>query len=330
MIKVARVTIERLLLDKTVLIALFVVPFFIILVFSKMTMAVPENVPLRIGILESQSSSLSESQRDAFTIVYAKDLDELKANVVKGKIAAGFLLSNQEVIKVYSASEGYGEYALNSFNHSDEIEVTTQDGDETEAKKASIMIILNFLINYMMFSMIFIATDIVTLKRNFIMQRIGSMPLSELQIFAGHLIAFLALLTLQIIEVNIIIYLVVGIPLSANFFWGLLILMLMMVIVLSLGLLITRITSSLSLVPLFCNGLMIPLMMASGTFMPVDNHPVLSKLKFITPQYWVVDAIGQINQGQTQVAIHAVVLLTIALLTFALAVVGQNSKVRIG
>jgi len=329
MLKVARVTIERLLLDKTVLISLLIIPVIIILIFSKMSVSTPEETQLRIGILENQSDLLTESQKSNFTILYAKDSETLKTNVIKGKIAAGFLLEGEEVTKVFSLSEVYGEYALTQFKATESSEKKVQTVDRLTAQKKTVITILNFLINYMMFSMIFIATDIVGLKRNRIMHRIGSMPLTEIQIFSGHLIAFLVLLTLQIIEVNLVIYLVVGIPLSANLLGGVLILMLLMVIVLSFGLLITRFTSNLSLVPLFCNGLLIPMMMASGTFMPVDQHPILSKVKLLTPQYWVVDAVKQMNQmgqGHTGILIHAAVLLIMGLLIFALAVVGQNSK----
>lgn len=322
MLTVARVTFKRLIRDRSVFIALFIVPVIIIFVFSKMS-AVPadEEIKYRVGILKESESILTEGQKNHFNWVYFESEEAMKNSVLRGTIASGILFEEGKIKEVLVTHESFGYYIMYAFEHK------ILEGEEKvsrEDKSSQIKVILNFLINYMLFSMIFIATDMTQLKNLNILKRMESMPLSSLEVFSGLLFAFASLLTLQILQINFVIYSVVGVPISENLLLSTLVFLLMSGVILSLGLLVTRFTENSSVIPIVCNLIAIPLMMISGTFMPVDHHPLLSKVKFLSPQYWVVDAVGQLNQGQTQVYLHLAVLFTMALMIFSVAIAGRK------
>lgn len=326
MLTVARVTFKRLLQEKPVLIALFIIPVVIILVFSKMS-AVPteESIKYRVGILMQDEHVLTPLQESRFTWVTYETEDALKNGVLRGLVSSGILFENEKVSEVLASNESFGSFILGEFyneRYEDDKKDISQD------KNAQIKVILNFLINYMLFSMIFIATDITQLKNLNIFRRMGSMPLTSSQMFGGLLLAFTALLTLQVLEINFVIYMVLGVPISGNIILSTLVFMLMSGVILSFGLLVTRFTENSSIIPILCNFIAVPLMMISGTFMPVDHHPIFSKIKFISPQYWVVDAVSVLNSGQGQVWLHLAVLFTMGFVIFSVAIAGRKPAMQ--
>lgn len=326
MLTVARVTFKRLIKEKPVLIALFMIPVLIILIFSKMS-AVPteEAIKYRVGILKQDQQSLTDVQERRFTWVTYESEEGLKNGVLRGLVSSGILFEKDKVSEVLASNEGFGSFILSAFDDETLVEVKKESSED---KKGQIKVILNFLINYMLFSMIFIATDITQLKNLNILKRMGSMPLSSSQMFGGLLLAFTALLTLQVIEINFVIYMVLGVPISQNLILSTLVFMLMSGVILSFGLLVTRFTENSSIIPILCNFIAVPLMMISGTFMPVDQHPIFSKIKFISPQYWVVDAVSVLNRGQGQVGLHLLVLFTMGFVIFTMSIAGRKPSMQ--
>lgn len=322
MINVARVTIKRLITEKPIFIAVFIVPIFIILLFSQMA-ASPDTgtVRYRLGILETQFDQLSPTQKESFNWFTTSDLSTLKDAVLTEKVAGGVLLKvgHNTIETLFATQPEFGSHLVSLYENG--VPKSPERVDKTDQKR---LVILNFLINYMMFSMIFIGTDLTTLKQENILRRLTAMPVKTVDLYGGQMIAFLSLLTLQIIEINVLIYIVIGAPLSLNLALSTGILVLMAALVLCFGLLVTRLTENNALIPVVCNLITIPLMMISGTFMPVDSMPILSKLKFFSPQYWVVDAIKIINQGTDNIGLHVVVLTVMTFAIFTLAVAGRK------
>lgn len=320
MIRVAKITFKRLMQDKSVTIALFIVPIMIILVFSRMT-AVPSNdqTIYRVGVLTSQKEYLPIPQGNNIRWITFETEDALRADVLLGRVAAGLVMDEKGMSKVYALSEERGSFILH------EIEYGIPKSAREEVNPTSqISVIMNFLINYMLFSMIFIATDVTALKSQRILHRMHAMPISPAHMFGGQVMAFLGLLCAQIMEIMIVIYLVLGVPLSSHILLSTLILLLMSGVILSFGLLVTRMTDNTGIVPLICNGIAVPLMMISGTFMPVDHHPIMSKLKVLSPQYWVVDAIAVLNAGSQRIGIHILVLAVMGVTVFSIAIAGRK------
>lgn len=322
MINVARVTLKRLLTEKPIIIAVFIVPIAIILLFSQMVASPDTNqVKFRLGILDTQYTHLTVQQKNDFNWVINTNLETLKADVLTEKIAGAVVLSEdgKRLETLYATQLNFGDHLVTLYENG--VPKAVQNLDIVNQKR---LVILNFLINYMMFSMIFIGADLTTLKQQNILKRLTAMPLKAYQLYGGQMLAFLTLLCLQIIEINVVIYVIIGAPLSINLLLSTGILIALSALVLCFGLLVTRLTENTALVPIICNLITIPLMMVSGTFMPVDQHPILSKLKYIAPQYWVVDAIKAINLETGTVALHFIVLIAMTFTVFTIAIAGRK------
>lgn len=322
MLRVWSVTLKRLLLDKSILIALIVIPVIIIGAFTQFGLSNEGESKIKIAVLENvQDNSIQSTLSNHFHVFRVKDIEGLKSLVETRKVAAGLHIENQVITQVYALDLKVGQGILVLAQNPPSVLPKSTDQNKESVRKA----LIHFLINYMMFSMVMVASDIVSLKKIRVMARMHTLALSNRQIFSGLLLAFLTLLTIQIALVQVVTFIILGIPLTEHLLLGTGVLLLMMALVLSFGILVTRFTSQASLVPLFCNLMMIPLMMLSGTFMPHAPGSLLDTLKVFAPQYWVADALSLINSGQLHLMPHFAVLTAMTLFIFTLGTIQEKN-----
>lgn len=322
MVRIAWVTLKRLVKDKTILIALLVVPLAIIIGFSFMTQPTNTVQPVKVAIVGDVPAFFEDAVSKNFSVFKASDADEAIRILQSGRVAGAFVFSQGRLETVHVASESVGTVLINKLENT---VPHTPIIDSDEALKRQRQGLINFLINYMMFSLISIAADLTALKENYVSKRLTAMPLRAYEVFGGHVLAFAVLLFAQVGLVHVAIELIWGIAMVDVPAFGLLIMFGMILLILSLGLLVARFSRQSAHVPMIANAVMVPLMMVSGTFMNLDGLGWLSRVKYFTPQYWVSDAYNMINSGQNAVSTHFMVLMAMALFVFSISIVGKRT-----
>lgn len=332
MLKVARVTIKRLLKDPTMLISLFVVPIAIITAFALFTQPQPDTSVERfsVAIVGPVPEAYVSALKAGFTSSKVESVAKANRLVQEGRVAGAFVFKDDTLIQVKATSGFVGTRLLERLEKplpSQKQERSQSEAELLAARKESRQGLINFLINYMLFSMIAIASDLTLLKETRVDRRHTAMPLSAVQLYSGHVLAFATLLSIQIMVVQVAARQILGIPLVDSLVAGTAVLMAMVLISLCLGLLAAGFCRQASHVPMVANAMLMPLMMVSSTFMNLDGLGWLSRLKHFTPQHWVSDALMLINSGQPYVLTHLMVLITIALFIFSLSLAGRRTLV---
>lgn len=324
MIKVAIVTCKRLLLDKTVVIAMWLVPILIVLAFGMLTRGPGQQAPLKLALVGTLPASVVERLPEQVRLISPQTIEEALDLLKRGKVGASILTENGEITGIYAQNQQDGEIVASILASDQPSRPQNTETPKPKDKSAQRDALLNFIINYMMFSLIAMASDLTILRSNRVMMRLATMPLRIHEVLGGHVLAFAAMLVGQVFIVHLTVKLVLGIELVSNLFLGLLIMGAMVLIILSLGLLVTRFTSQTTFVPLVANGLMVPLMMVSGTFMNLEGLGWLSQLKYITPQFWVTDAYAMLNTGAGNISLHLMILLVMGFVIFTLSTIGRD------
>ena len=322
MVRVAWVTLRRLLKDRTILIALLFVPLVIILGFAFITQPAAQVQPIKVAIVGEVPAVYKAAVAQNFSVF--KAANELKAVTLiqSGRVAGAFVFSEGALVAVKVSKQEVGGILV------DKLETVKEDlpvVDPLRALKQRREGLIDFLINYMLFSLIAIATDLTSLKENRVALRLTAMPLRTVDVFGGHVLAFTVLLLMQVTLVYVAMYAVLGIVMVDVLPLGLLVMFGMILLTLSLGLLVARFSRQLSHVPMIANAVLVPFMMVSGTFMQLDGLGWLGRVKYYTPQFWVSDALKLINAGDLGVSMHVMVLMAMAMLVFSVSVVGRKA-----
>lgn len=322
MVRIAWVTLKRLVKDKTILIALLVVPLVIILGFSFMTQPANTVQPIKVAIVGEVPAVYQGAVSKHFSVFKASDVEDAMTLLQSGRVAGALVFSQGHLQTIHVANEAVGAILINKLENTVE---QTPLMDSDEALRQQRQGLINFLINYMMFSLISIASDLTALKENYVSKRLTAMPLRPYEVFGGHVLAFAVLLIAQVGLVHVAIEIIWGIAMVDVLALGLLVMFGMILLTLSFGILVARFSRQSAHVPMIANAVMIPLMMASGTFMNLEGLGWLSRVKYFTPQYWVSDAYNMINSGQNTVSTHFVVLMAMAFFVFSISIVGKKT-----
>lgn len=322
MVRIAWVTLKRLVKDKTIMIALLFVPLVIILGFSMMTQPTNTVQPIKVAIVGDVPAVFQDAVSMNFSVFKATNEEDAVALLQSGRVAGTFVFSKGHLKTVNVARQEVGTLLINKLEN---VEERAPLEDPEEALRQRRQGLINFLVNYMMFSLISIASDLTSLRENYVNKRLTAMLLRPYEVFGGHVLAFAVLLVAQVGLVHVAIELIWGIAMVDVLALGLMVMIGMILLTLSMGLLVARFSHQSAHVPMVANAVMIPLMMVSGTFMNLDGLGWLSRVKYFTPQYWVSDAYNMINQGQNAVSLHFAVLMAMALFVFSLSIVGKRA-----
>ncbi|MBW9144046.1 ABC transporter permease [Clostridium sp. CM027] len=197
-----------------------------------------------------------------------------------------------------------------------ELEEIKKDGTRTLSGSLSTSLIINFL----MFSMIYIVIEMVELRNNKTLRRSISTPNKNGSIIGSVLLAMLFLCWIQIgLMVTVTKYIF-------HIYWGksmlavFLIFTIFIVVVLSLGLLISRYAKNQSQAVGIVNLVVTPTCLISGTFMPLEFLPaVFKKISYFTPQNWALSALSDValkNSGVIDILPKLGILILFALVFF--------------
>ncbi|WP_055666770.1 ABC transporter permease [Desnuesiella massiliensis] len=335
---IAALHLNRIFNDKKVIIIMFIIPAIIISFFSLMSKKSGDLKinPIKIGIVNKDERTSSQELIDylkeskKFNMSFFNEEDGLKA-LGQNKVQALLIISkdfseklsqkSMPELEIKKPKEGSTYLSLmqsvNSFlgkklyNKSSEVtkEVLSDSSDRVNFNP----IIPNFIMNFVLFSMIYITNELLEMKSNKTLLRSFSTPNSKIKILLSVLLSMFLLLTLQtLILIGISKYIF-------KFYWGssfiglLLVVFALVYVALSIGLLVSRFAKNQGQVAGFVNLIVTPTCIISGSFMPQEFLPeVFKKLAYFTPQNWSSNAITDLalkNAGIINILPNVIVLL---------------------
>lgn len=184
---------------------------------------------------------------------------------------------------------------------------------------------LGFLLVFMFGQALSVTTLIIRNRENKTYYRLKTTPLKMSSYLVGNLIAAFSIVMLQVIIGLLVIY---------NFFSfsiGPVIILLSVyaLVVVSIGLLITSLTSSRDMAGNTGTLLLTPTAMLGGCFWSVDLMPeFMQKISLFTPQYWTMNGLIKVTTGESDISENILILFAFSLLTGLFAIYNfRNSKV---
>ncbi|MCM1989424.1 ABC transporter permease [Oceanirhabdus seepicola] len=339
MLNIALVNLKKMLKDVKAVIGILLAPVIIMFLLSFLNGS--SNAVVEIGItdkLKSEKSEyiINELRNDSTMNITILNEEDLKKKLKDKKITLGIIISQEKEEKFTLLKADLNSYMLvkSKLNNilrelkllgeipknasTDRIEYINHH------KSSGKIFVVGFLINFMMFSMIYMINELSELKKSNILKRSCTCPYSSFQLLGGKLLAMFVLIFMQLVIVNIMGLLLFKELIFENIIVATSVFIPFILLILGIGLLVIRVFKSPDLSPVIVNLIVLPTGLISGTFMPKELMPeFLSKYSFIAPQYWVVKGL---EQGQDLMkAFPSVIILAIMALCF-LAASSYNFK----
>lgn len=347
MVNIALVNLKRMLKDKKALIGILIAPVIIMFIFGFIVPNGESDMSLDIGVVDYANSTesqyiINQLNKDTTYNVRIMEDNELNNEIKDKFISMGLVipkkLGKDEDIKIIKTENSQYQLFKNKINNilreleflkgvpalNEKLSTPIQYINNYVSTKLDF--IMGFIINFMMYSMIYIITELMDLKKTNILRRCYTAPYSSFSLLGGIMLSMFFLLGLQIIIVNIMSYILFKEFLIQNIIGGTLLFTPFILVVLGIGVIISKIWKNSDLTPVIANLIIIPLGMVSGTFMPKGMLPsFLDKFAFLAPQYWIGTGIEKLNQGQMFEIMPNVAILTLIALCL-LSVSSYNFK----
>lgn len=306
----------RMIKDKKLIIGVFMAP--IVVVFLLFMISNPKNAikSMKINVVDlnqtsdSQAfiSAIKENTEFDFSLV---ELSNAEENLSNGYIS-GYLVFNKGFSKsiLNNSKLDYDVYVSNgtditplinvlqttalSFVSENSLPLTLSVDKSSATNKYPLSMLLSFIVNFIMFSMIYIVQELYDLKQTKILSRISTAPKTSFELIGSIWISMLVIILVQIATIDILCKMLFGMYLIPKSLSVLVMIVIFSLLVLSIGICISRLVKNGSVIALFANLIILPTGMISGTFMPTSFMPEsLSKLGSLTPQYWIYNGIIQ-------------------------------------
>lgn len=318
-----------MLKDVKAIIGIILAPVVITFLFSLMGSSV-ESIHIGVAVEadnEINTYLLKQLEQDTTVSYTIMPREELTSKIENQKLITGIVLAEGTTTILKADMNAYHiiKSKINTIHRRVDMVGTIQTENHTSIvkylnlyKQSNKGFITGFIINFMMFSMIYIITEIHSLKKSGVLRRTYTTPHKSYQILGGIMISMFGLLMIQVIVVNIMSLFLFQELLFVNFFASMLVMIPFIFAILGLGLLLARVFKNPDISPVIANILIIPTGMVSGTFLPDGMLPdFLSKFAFLAPQYWVSRGLDSINQSIIAALPSIIILILLALVLLA-------------
>ncbi len=268
-----------------------------------------EKIAAIVSIPEGYSEKIIQNGKPVIDLKYNGQAPVTQLNSVLNSFTKNFILENE-------LAEITGKSGIKIESNEKLLAMTT----ENQKNQNGGMFILSFIITFMMFSMIFIANEIIDFRTWKVLDRSYSTPNSPRKIIGGITIAMYVLILFQTVVMLTLAYVITGNFIVTDIAGGILLFGSFALLVLSLGVFLSRICKNPNLIPAFVNLIIIPTGIISGIFLPAQMMPkFMSNFSFLGPQYWLYNGIEKLNTGLglPSVIPNVAVILLITLCFFA-------------
>lgn len=336
MLSVAVVNLKRMLKDKKALIGILMAPIIVMFLLGFIVPNGQSSMSIEIGVVDYANSTeskyiLHQLTKDTVYDVKMMREEELYDELQNKYISMGMILPKDlgigKKIRIINGENRTCQVLQNKVNNilkeitllgevpsiKEEIKAPINYINRYNSSKMSF--ILGFVINFMMFSMIYIINELMDLKRWRVLRRCYTTPHSSFSLLGGIVLSMFFLLGIQIIMINLLAYILYKEFLITSLFGGIVLFVPFILVILGIGIIVSKIWKNPDLSPIIANLIIIPTGMISGTFLPKGMLPsYLEKFAFLAPQYWIANGIEKLNQGlKLEILPNALILTLIAL-----------------
>lgn len=320
--------LQRMITDKKAIIGILIAPVLAIYVLGFM---IPSGISysMEIGIASARQDEISNQVVETLSMdssyeVRRMSKEELEKAIETRQLSMGIYIP--ENVLENSVEIVAGEKApyqtliiktnqiIEELKHPEEKSSTDIIySDFNEFSKLSYLI--GFIINYMMYSLMYITNDIMDLKKFRVLRRSYTAPYTGFEMLASLMISMFCIMVLQFVIINLAVYVFFGEFMIKSILGAIILFAPYILSILGLGILIGKLTKNAEMTPLIANLIIIPLAMISGTFLPRGMMPsFFVNFAFLSPQYWVVNGIDKINTGSfIEILPNALILILLAL-----------------
>lgn len=297
--------------------------------------ASPKNINVSINKTKLSYVDLAKDDNSKYLInsllskydLMEKSEDDLSKSIKANKASFGIIINSTEpYVTIYKGSNADDTMLRNDINlymASKDVPPILNIKEKNITVNNSYNMVLCLIINFCLFSSIYVAQEMHSLKQKKLLKRLFSTSNSEREIVGSIFICFLITLSLQFLMFNIVVYLITKTLLIPDVIGAIALFLSYVFISISLGLIVSRICASSSAIPGVINAILLPLGVISGTFMPRSFLPdIVQKISFLAPQYWFYNGVEKLAQNNLLLILPNVcVLILISIALFLISTI---------
>lgn len=326
--------LKRMFLDKRLLIGVFIIPLIIISI-GCFSMSPNNNITKTnlafLDLARNDDSSYLLKSLSSKYFLKEKSETELLESIKTNKSRFGIVINYSDpYVTIYKGSNSDDSMLKNDINlyiNSKGLTPLLNINEKNLQSSNPYTIIISLIINFCLFSSIYVAQEMHNLKEKKLLRRLFSTQNSQREVISSILICFFVILSFQFLLFNVVAYLITKTLLIPSIIGGIALFLSYVFITISLGLIVSRICESTSSVPAIVNAIVIPLGVISGTFMPRSFLPdIVQKVSFLAPQYWFYNGVEKLAENNLLLILPNICVLI--LISIALFLVGTLKTVK--
>ena len=271
-------------------------------------------------IIDGKVDGVITLERGYSESVLAGKPDHVELTSIKGESVTGFVKTYlyqyiDNLTTLSEAAEGNPDM-FNQMYH--DFEQADFDLETTLLKDASINKIrtifsFGFLIMIMMMSAVNLSEIILAEKENRTYFRLLSTPITARKYIFSNVIVNMIVMIMQVIMTLVLLTYVFQIDLNIPFWKAFVVMGIFSLISVGVSLVIVAFSNSRSAVSALTNVVVMPTVMLSGSFWPVEVMPEsVQKIAAFLPQRWTLDTLEKLQEGSTFGSLYLNILILFA------------------
>ncbi|MFD0048050.1 ABC transporter permease [Actinomycetes bacterium NPDC127524] len=222
---------------------------------------------------------------------------------------------------------------INNHYQSSDFKLTTKSLNDTSKNIGMTRQAIGFLIMTMLMGAGNMSEIILSEKQSRTYFRLLSAPVNARQYIASNIIVNMIVMSFQVLLTLILMTAVFHIDILIPFWEAAAVLLLFALISVGISLIVTSFSNSRNAAGALQNLIVIPTVMLSGCFWPVEVMPdSIQKIAVFLPQRWVLDTLSKLQEGSTllHLYLNLLILISFASVFFLLAIykLSKNNDTR--
>lgn len=256
--------------------------------------------------------------------------DNIQLTSIKGTEITGFIKAYlyqyiDNIATISQAANGDQQTFQTMYKNYQEsgFKLTATSMADTSKNKAMTYQTIGFLIMIMLMSAGNMSEIILSEKENRTYFRLLSTPINAKKYILSNVIVNMIVMTMQILITLTIMTRVFGIDINIPFWTAAAVLFLFALIAVGISLIITAFSNSRSAAGALQNVIILPTVMISGCFWPVEVMPdSIQKIAEFLPQRWTLDTLTKLQEGSTlgNLQLNIMILLAFAAVFYLIAI----------
>jgi ABC-2 type transport system permease protein len=256
--------------------------------------------------------------------------DHVQITSVKGAEITGFVKAYltqyiNNVSSISMTSDGNSKTFKQMYDHYQKtnFKLSTHSLADTSKNIGMTYQTIGFLIMIMLMSAGNLSEIILSEKENRTFYRLLSTPINARKYIMSNVIVNLIVMTIQVLVTLTLMTTVFNIDINIPFWDAAFVMFLFALVSVGISLVTTAFSKSRSAAGALQNLIVMPTVMLSGCFWPVEVMPEsIKKIANFLPQRWTLDTLTKLQEGNTlsSLYLHLIILVTFAIAFFLIAI----------